>query len=112
VAGAPTRRPVELADVVRAHGAAYRQAHRLTRGQHRALRAIAACRTAALGGHTETCDVCGATRITDTSCRNRHCPKCQTLTKARGLAARRAHLLPVEYFHVVFTLPHPLNPLA
>ena len=112
MAGAPTRRPVELADVVRAHGAAYRQAHRLTRGQPRALRAIAACRTAALGGHTETCDVCGATRIADTSCRNRHCPKCQTLAKARGLAARRAHLLPVEYFHVVFTLPHPLNPLA
>jgi len=73
---------------------------------------MAACRTAALGGHTETCDVCGATRIADTSCRNRHGPKCQPLAKARGLAARRADLLPVEYFHVVFTLPHQLNPLA
>jgi hypothetical protein len=112
VAAAPARRRVELAELVRTHGAAYRQAHRLTRGQHRALRAIAACRTAALGGHTETCDVCGATRIAYNSCRNRHCPKCQTLAKERWLAARQAELLPVEYFHVVFTLPHTLNPLA
>ena len=89
-----------------------RQGKRLTRGQHRALRAIAACRTAALGGHTETCDSCGAIRIAYNSCRNRHCPKCQTLAKERWLAARRADLLPVEYFHVVFTLPHALNPLA
>lgn len=112
MAAAPARRRVELAELVRTHGAAYRQAHRLTRGQHRALRAIAACRTAALGGHTETCDVCGATRIAYNSCRNRHCPKCQTLAKERWLAARQAELLPVEYFHVVFTLPHTLNPLA
>lgn len=112
MAGAPAGRRVELADLVRAHGAAYRQAHRLTRGQHRALRAIGACRTAALGGHTETCDHCGALRIAYNSCRNRHCPKCQTLAKERWLAARRAELLPVEYFHVVFTLPHALNPLA
>ena len=112
MAGAPTRRRGELADLVRTHGAAYRQAHRLTRGQHRALRAIGACRTAALGGHTEECDHCGALRIAYNSCRNRHCPKCQTLAKERWLAARRADLLPVEYFHVVFTLPHALNPLA
>jgi len=112
VAGAPARRRVELADLVRTAGAGYRAAHRLTRGQHRALRAIGACRTAALGGHTESCDVCGATRIAYNSCRNRHCPKCQTLAKERWLAARRADLLPVEYFHVVFTLPHALNPLA
>jgi hypothetical protein len=112
VAGARPTRRVELADLVRTHGAAYRQAHRLTRGQHRALRAIAACRTAALGGHTEGCDHCGATRIAYNSCRNRHCPKCQTLAKERWLAARRAELLPVEHFHVVFTLPHALNPLA
>ena len=109
---ARTARRLELADIVRAHGAAYRQAHRLTRGQHRALRAIAVCRTAALGGHTEGCEVCGAIRIAYNSCRNRHCPKCQTLAKERWLAARRAELLPVEYFHVVFTLPHALNPLA
>jgi hypothetical protein len=77
-----------------------------------ALRAIAACRTAALGGHRETCDRCGAVRITYNSCRNRHCPKCHTLPKERWLAARRADLLPIPYFHVVFTLPHPLNALA
>jgi len=112
VSGAPTARRIDLADLVRTHGAAYRQAHRLTRGQHRALRAIAACRTAALGGHTEACEVCGAIRIAYNSCRNRPCPKCQTLAKERWLAARRAELLPVEYFHVVFTLPHALNPLA
>jgi hypothetical protein len=110
-AARPARR-VELADLVRTHGAAYRQAHRLTRGQYRALRAIAACRTAALGGHTEACDACGAIRIAYNSCRNRHCPKCQTLAKERWLAGRRAELLPIEYFHVVFTLPHALNPLA
>jgi hypothetical protein len=112
VGPARTARRVELADIVRTHGAAVRQAQRLTRGQHRALRAIAACRTAALGGHTEACDRCGAIRIAYNSCRNRHCPKCQTLAKELWLTARRADLLPVEYFHVVFTLPHALNPLA
>lgn len=112
MAGAPARRRVELADLVRTAGAGYRAAHRLTRGQHRALRAIGACRTAALGGHTESCDGCGATRIAYNSCRNRHCPRCQTLATERWLAARRADLLPVEDFHVVFTLPHHLNPLA
>ncbi len=109
---ASSRRRVELADVVRAHGPAVRQGTRLTRGQHRALRAIAACRTAALGGHTEACDACGAIRVAYNSCRNRHCPKCPTLAKERWLKARRADLLPIEYFHVVFTLPHALNPLA
>ena len=112
MARAPAGRRFELADLVRTHGAAYRQAHRLTRGQHRALRAIAACRTAALGGHTEACDRCGAIRIAYNSCRNRHCPKCQTIAKERWVAARRVDLLPIEYFHVVFTLPHALNPLA
>lgn len=109
---APTARRVELADIVRTHGSALRQAQRLTRGQHRALRAIATCRTAALGGHTEACDTCGAIRIAYNSCRNRHCPKRQTVAKERWLAARRAELLPIEYFHVVFTLPHALNSLA
>lgn len=111
-ADAVARPRLELADIVRAHGDAYRRTHRLTTTQHRALRAIATCRTAALGGHRETCDHCGAVRITYNSCRNRHCPKCQTLTKERWLAARRADLLPIPYFHVVFTLPHDLNPLA
>jgi hypothetical protein len=103
---------LELADLVRAHGDAYRRRHRLAAVQQRALRAIETCRTAALGGRRETCDHCGATRLTYNSCRNRHCPKCQTLTKERWLAARKADLLPIPYFHVVFTLPHDLNALA
>ena len=103
---------LELADIVRAHGQAYRRTHRLATVQQRALRAIETCRTAVLGGHQETCDRCGAVRITYNSCRNRHCPKCQTLTKERWLAARKADLLPIPYFHVVFTLPHDLNALA
>ena len=103
---------LELADIVRAHGDAYARAHRLTPVQHRALRAIARCRTAALGGHQETCDRCGATRTTYHSCRNRHCPKCQAGAREAWLAARQADLLPIPYFHVVFTLPHALNPLA
>ena len=101
-----------LADVVRAHGDAYRRTHRLARVQTLALRAIAACRTALLGGHRETCDHCGATRLTFHSCRNRHCPTCQSQASARWLEARRADLLPIPYFHVVFTLPHALNALA
>jgi hypothetical protein len=109
---AVARPRLELADIVRAHGGPYRRTHRLTTGQHRALRAIAACRTAVLGGHRETCDHCGATRITYNSCRNRHCPKCQTTATERWLAARKADLLPIPYFHVVFTLPHALNTLT
>ncbi|MBI2319077.1 MAG: IS91 family transposase [Betaproteobacteria bacterium] len=80
--------------------------------QHRALRAIQAYRTEQLGGHIERCNVCAAVRYRYHSCRNRHCPKCQSLARERWLAARRAELLPVPYFHVVFTLPHELNALA
>jgi hypothetical protein len=101
-----------LADVVRDHGEAYRQTHRLAPVQHRALRAIAACRTALLGGHRATCDHCGATRLTFNSCRNRHCPQCQRQASEHWVDARRADLLPIPYFHVVFTLPHALNALA
>ena len=103
---------LELADIFRAHGTRYRQTHVLARVQRAAMRAIEACRTAILGGHRETCDRCGGVRVSYNSCRNRHCPKCQTLTKERWLAARRADLLPIPYFHVVFTLPHDLNALA
>src|SRR6266545_6798074 len=103
---------VELAEIVRAHGDAYRRTHPLALVQHRALRAIETCRPAVLGGHQETCDQCGAVRITYNSCRNRHCPKCQILPKERWLAAQCADLLPIPYFHVVFTLPHALNALA
>ena len=103
---------IELADIVRAHGEAFRRTHRLALVQQQALRAIATCRTAALGGHTETCDRCGITRSAYNSCRNRHCHKCQHAAQATWLAARQAELLPMPYFHVVFTLPHALNALA
>jgi hypothetical protein len=103
---------VELAQVFARHGAAYQATHRLVPVQHRAIAAIEACRTERLGGHVERCDSCAALRYHYHSCRNRHCPKCQTLAKERWLAARRAELLPVPYFHVVFTLPHELNALA
>ena len=103
---------VELAQVFAHHGAGFRSVNRLVPVQYRAMRAIEACRTAALGGHVERCDACGVLRYHYHSCRNRHCPKCQTLAKERWLTARRAELLPVPYFHLVFTLPHELNALA
>ena len=105
-------RRLTLAEVVRVHGDAFRQAHRLAAVQHRALRAIAACRTALLGGRRATCDHCGATRLTFNSCRNRHCPQCQRQASEHWVDARRADVLPIPYFHVVFTLPHALNALA
>jgi len=110
-AGAGGGRP-DLAAIVRAHGAGLERTHRLAPVQRRALRAIETCRTPALGGHLERCDRCGATRAVYHSCRNRHCPRCSTLAQARWVEARQAELLPIEYFHVVFTLPHALNPLA
>jgi hypothetical protein len=106
------RARVELADVFARHAAAYQATHRLVPVQHRAIAAIEACRTEQLGGHVERCEACAALRYHYHSCRNRHCPKCQTLAKERWLAARRAELLPVPYFHLVFTLPHELNALA
>ena len=113
---APARRApgtkVELADIVRRHGAAFRAAHRLCGVQHQALRAIERCRTAALGGELRACDACGARRYVYHSCRNRHCPKCQTRAKERWLADRRAELLPVPYYHLVFTLPAAIADIA
>jgi hypothetical protein len=103
-----TARPAfELADVFRRHGETYERANagHLGRVERRVAAAIAACRTAALGGHVERCDDCGLTRIAYNSCRNRHCPKCQGAARAEWLAERQAELLPVPYFHVVFTLP-------
>ncbi len=104
----------EVAEVFRHHGPAYRRTHAdsLSRGQRRAMRAIERCRSAALGGHLERCDACGYERVAYNSCRNRHCPKCQSLARARWLARRRAELLPVEYFHVVFTVPEPIAAVA
>lgn len=103
---------VELADVVREHAAALRAQQRLSAVQWRALAAIERCRTAVLGGQVARCDAGGTLHYRYHSCRNRHCPKCQTLAKERWLARRRAELLPVPYFHLVFTLPHELNGLA
>lgn len=98
---------LELADVFRRHGDAYRRAHdgHLGRVERRVMSAIELCRTAALGGHVERCSDCGLVRPAYNSCRNRHCPKCQGQARAEWLAARQAELLPVAYFHVVFTMP-------
>jgi hypothetical protein len=101
----------ELADIIRQYGAAYQQQHPLPLAQQRVLAAIERCRTAALGGHLEQCDRCGYQRPVYNSCRNRHCPKCQGLARAQWLADRQAEVLPVGYFHNVFTLPHELNDL-
>src|SRR2546426_11469754 len=110
-AEASARSPFEVADVVRAYGARFVRHHTTSPEQRRVLGAIARCRTAALGGHVEGCDACGHTRIAYNSCRDRHCPKCQGAARAKWMAAEQAMLLPVEYFHVVFTLPHALHPL-
>ena len=103
---------IGLAEVLRRHGAAYLQTHDLSVTKAKAWRAILACRSAALGGHVETCSACGTTRQVFNSCRNRHCPRCQTRAKESWLAQRRAELLPVPCFHLVFTLPHDLNGLV
>lgn len=102
----------ELAAIFRQHGDRYRRKRRLPLRQLRVMRAVETCRTAALGGHTETCGHCDYTRISYNSCRNRHCPKCQNTERARWLASRQAELLPVEYFHVVFTVPEPVARMA
>lgn len=110
---APVRRPAfEVADVFRAHGAAYRQAHCLTGDQAKVMRAIEACRTAVLGGHVDSCLDCGVLTPSYNSCRNRHCPKCQGLEQAEWITARKERTLPVHHFHVVFTLPAELRALA
>ena len=103
---------VEVADILRTHGAAYQQRHHLSGGQRRVMQDIMACRTAALGGQLAQCDHCSAQVIRYHSCQNRHCPKCQTLAKVHWVEARLRDLLPIPYFHCVFTLPHTLNPLA
>jgi hypothetical protein len=104
----------EVADVFRRYGPDYRRTHAdsLSPGQRRTMSAIERCRSAALGGHLERCDSCGHERIAYNSCRNRHCPKCQSLARAQWLEHRRAELLPVQYFHVVFTVPEPIAAVA
>lgn len=107
-----TSHGLEVADIFRQHGPAYRESYRLSRNHLRVMRAIEACRTAALGGHRDKCDNCGHLEISYNSCRNRHCPKCQTLQKEKWIEARSEDLLPIKYFHVVFTIPSELNPLV
>jgi Putative transposase/Transposase zinc-binding domain len=104
----------EVADVFRRYGDAYREQHggSLSTAQRRVMTAIEICRTAALGGHVEQCDTCGHQRISYCSCRNRHCPKCQSLARAQWLDDRRAEVLDTQYFHVVFTLPAELAAIA
>jgi hypothetical protein len=100
-----------VADILRAHGDAYRARHPVSPEQAVVMRHLVACRTAALGGHCDACGSCGFTRISYNSCRDRHCPKCQATKRAEWLETRLERLLPVGYFHVVFTLPQELKPL-
>ena len=109
-----TRPTLEVADIFRDHGPAWRQtqAGHLSLGQLKTLSAIERCRSAALGGHVLRCDSCSTVQIAYNSCRNRHCPKCQAAAANRWLEARQADLLPVEYYHVVFTLPAAISDIA
>ncbi len=103
---------LEVADVVRAHGQAFLARHAASLEQRKVLRDIVSCRTLALGGHVDVCAACGLKRPAYNSCRNRHCPKCQALSQAKWIAERQARILPTDYFHVVFTLPAELRPIA
>jgi hypothetical protein len=108
------RPAVEVADIFRRRGPAWRASHagHVSLGQLKVMSAIERCRTAALGGHVERCEVCAHLRISYNSCRDRHCPKCQAVAAKQWLADRQAELLPVPYFHVVFTLPRPIADIA
>src|SRR5213594_216629 len=108
---AAARGGVELADIFRAYGASYRRDHPLPVSHLKVIEAVQRCRTAALGGHIQQCDSCGFERPAYNSCRNRHCPKCQSMAKAQWLNRQTSELLAVGYFHLVFTLPHELNGL-
>ncbi len=105
---------MEVADIFRDHGPAFREANRghISIGQLKVMSAIERCRTAALGGHVTRCDACERTEISYNSCRDRHCPKCQGAAAKEWLAEREAELLPVPYFHVVFTLPAQIADIA
>lgn len=109
---APERPRFEIGDIVRAHRGALEDARPLSLEQRRALSAIALCRTAALGGHLDVCTACGHQEPSYNSCRNRHCPKCQSIAQEKWVTARLARILPVSHFHVVFTLPSALRSLA
>ncbi len=100
---------VEIAQVFRQHGDSYCLENKLTPGQYKVMNAIKNCRTRVLGGHVDQCDYCSEIQCSYNSCRNRHCPKCESFKAAAWIEDRKAELLPVSYFHVVFTLPHELN---
>ena len=106
------KKSVEVADIFRAYGSLYRENHKLPVRHLRAMRAIESCRTAELGGHKYQCDTCGEFTISYNSCRNRHCPKCQSLDVERWLESRKKEVLQTHYFHVAFTIPEILRPLA
>ena len=108
------RPKLEVADIFRRYGQAYRDKHgaSMSTAQRRVMTAIEICRTAALGGQIEQCDACGEQRICYRSCRNRHCPKCQSLARADWIEHRKAELLNCEYFHVVFTVPDKIAAIA
>ena len=109
-----SRQRLEVADIFRDLGPSYRRTHagRLSFAQKRVMEAIETCRTAALGGHVSRCEDCAHIDVAYNSCRNRHCPKCQAAAAYDWLEARRAELLPVAYYHVVFTLPAPIADIA
>ena len=109
---APTRPHYEVADIFRLYGAEYQRQYPMSFEQSQVMRDIVECRTAVMGGHVDTCDQCGGLRISYNSCRNRHCPKCGSLVKAEWLERQKEHLLPVHYFHVIFTIDHAFLPLA
>lgn len=108
---AKNKEQLELADIFWQHGQSFREKNYLSSEQSKAMRHIEMCRTAELGGHIEVCNHCGFQKNAYNSCRDRHCPKCQTFVKEKWISARKAELLPSPYFHNVFTLPHELNPL-
>lgn len=105
------REKFEVADIFRLYGDSYQKTHAVSYDQLKAMHHIRICRTAVLGGHVAQCDQCGFEQIAYNSCRDRHCPKCQTLAKEQWLNDRKTELLPCGYFHLVFTLPHDLNPI-
>ena len=106
------RRAVEVADIFKAHIRDYQQKYRMPTKHQKIVYDILSCRTSYLGGHIEQCNHCGEERTAYNSCCNRHCPKCQCLAKERWLEKRKKEILPVRYFHAVFTLPHEINPVV
>jgi hypothetical protein len=102
----------EIQDILKEYGQDYKNNHKMPLNHHKVIRSIEICRTSSLGGHIDECDNCGHTKISYNSCKNRHCPKCQTLSKERWIESRKDDLLPVQYFHAVFTIPEQLNAIV